>query len=296
MAFAGRSRSARSACSRKPWGSSNGPCCRKAITSAPVGKSSAPNACFPQRALGDRWAADWPYLRREVPHPWYVDRRWPQIGWLSRDEAHILYHSARQFQGQRALEIGSFTGWSTCYLALAGMEVDAVDPLLGRPEFADGVQASLQAAGVHEAVRLVPGRSPEAVEALGEGEGRRWSLLFIDADHEGDRPLRDAKVCARYAAENALVLFHDLVSPAVARGLDWLREAGWKTQVYQTMQIMGVAWRGRARPVHHHPDPAARWELPAHLRRHHVSLGPGPRENRTGPVGMGSPPHHDLAL
>jgi tetratricopeptide (TPR) repeat protein/glycosyltransferase involved in cell wall biosynthesis len=247
-----------------------------------------PDACFPAMQVGDRRATAWPYLRREVPHPWYVDRRWPAIGWLSRDEAHLLYQSALQFRGQRALEIGCFVGWSTCHLALAGMTVDAVDPLLSRPELAESVRVSLQAAGVLECVHLVAGASPQAVEEMAAREGRRWPLIFIDGDHEGDGPLRDAMVAARFAADDALVLFHDLASPVVARGLEYLRVHGWRTLVYQTMQIMGAAWRGRARPVDHHPDPKVAWTLPEHLRHFPVCNAPVPATaDRPAPLTSG---------
>lgn len=199
-------------------------------------------------------------------HNWYVDARWPDIGWLGRDEAHLLLHNARQFRGRPALEIGCFCGWSTCHLALAGVRLDAVDPLLARPEFLGTVRASLQAAGVLDRVNLVPGASPAAVEQLAAREGRRWSLLFINGDHGGTAPLADAQVCARFAAEEAMVVFHDLACPEVARGLAWLRGQGWQVLVYQTLQLMGVAWRGDVRPVAHQPDPGVPWSLPEHLR------------------------------
>jgi hypothetical protein len=75
----------------------------------------------------------------------------------------------------------------------------------------------------------------------------------------------------QYAAEDALILFHDLVSPGVAEAFDHLRQKGWRTLVYQTMQIMGAAWRGNVRPVEHVPDPGVLWLLPTFLRHHPVS-------------------------
>jgi hypothetical protein len=41
--------------------------------------------------------------------------------------------------------------------------------------------------------------------------------------------------------------------------------------IYQTMQVMGVAWRGNVRPVEHFPDPSVDWPEAAHLRRHPFS-------------------------
>jgi hypothetical protein len=85
----------------------------------------------------------------------------------------------------------------------------------------------------------------------------------------------DAIACEPLAAaDDAMIVFHDLTSPAVARGLDYLRDhkrGGWRTRVYQTMQIMGVAWRGAVEPPLHHPDPAVEWALPDHLRGYDLS-------------------------
>ena len=70
-----------------------------------------------------------------------------------------------------------------------------------------------------------------------------------------EHPLNDAKVCERYAEADALILFHDLASPDVAQGLNYLAGKGWNTMVYNTMQIMGVAWRGDVEPIAHIPEP-----------------------------------------
>jgi predicted O-methyltransferase YrrM len=233
-----------------------------------------PDACFPHLTAGDPRGHPWPYLRADVPHTWYVDRRFPTVGFLNRDEVHILYNAALRFRGKPALEIGCFLGWSACHLALAGMQVDAVDPWLARPEMRESVAASLMAAGVLDAVRLHAGASPDAVRQLA-AQGRRWPLLFIDGDHGAPAPLRDAMVCAEVAEPDALILLHDLAAPDVAQALDFLRGKGWQTLIYQTAQIMGAAWRGRARPIAHRTDPSIHWTLPAHLRGHPVA-GPPP--------------------
>jgi glycosyltransferase involved in cell wall biosynthesis/predicted O-methyltransferase YrrM len=234
-----------------------------------------PDAAFPNMEVGDPDTCPWEHLRRDVPHNWYVDRRQPIVGFLSRDEAHILYNTALQFQGKRALEIGCWLGWSACHLALAGVELDVVDPLLARSDFYQSVSDSLEAAGVRRAVNLVAGYSPQAVEALATQQRQwslsQWSLIFIDGDHEAPGPLQDAIVCERLAAPDALIVFHDLASPDVAQGLDYLRQRGWHTQVYQTMQIMGVAWRGNVQPIAHQPDPKVKWQLPQHLQNYTVS-------------------------
>ena len=220
---------------------------------------------FPNMIRGNPAAHPWPYLRRGSPHNWYVDKRAPTIGFVSRDEAHILFNTALRFEGKPALEIGCFMGFSTCHLLLGGVRLQVVDPLLRDRGVITSVANSLTSAGVMDACQLIPASSPAAVEQLVARDGRCWSLAFIDGDHEGDAPRRDAEVCERFLAPDALVLFHDLLSPDVAAGLAYFRERGWNTRIYLTGQIMGVAWRGSVAPIEHIPDPALPRDLPPHL-------------------------------
>jgi predicted O-methyltransferase YrrM len=229
------------------------------------------DALFPEMIVGDKEALTWPYFRRGIDHNWYADRRDPQIGFINKDEASILYANALLFSGRRGLEIGAWRGWSSCHLVAAGLaSLHVVEPRLGdeawRREFAAAVAG---AGGVDRAV-LVAGRSPDAVERLG-AEGARWSLAFIDGDHDGEAPTRDALASEPYLEATAMVLFHDLVSPHVAAALRALDAKGWRTMVYQTAQMMGVAWRGDIRPVRHVPDPKQQWSVPEHLSGFAVS-------------------------
>jgi predicted O-methyltransferase YrrM len=234
-----------------------------------------PDSHFPNMILTDPNTSNWPYLRREIPHNWYTDQRYPFIGFLSRDEAHILYNTALQFKGKKALEIGCWLGWSACHLALAGVALDVVDPLLERDDIRqsviDSIQGALNASGVQTTVELLPGYSPQRVEQFATQLNRKWSLIFIDGEHGGLGPLNDAIVCEKFAEEDAIILFHDLTAPDVAKGLDYLKQRGWHTIIYQTMQIMGAAWRGNVEPVKHQPDPNISWDLPAHLQGYDVS-------------------------
>jgi glycosyltransferase involved in cell wall biosynthesis/predicted O-methyltransferase YrrM len=230
-----------------------------------------PDYAFPEMVAGNPSTCAWPYLRRDIPHNWYVDRRQPTIGFLSRDEAHILYNTALKFEGKKGLEIGCWLGWSACHIALAGVELDVVDPVLGRPEIFESVSTSLERAGVLNTVNLVAGYSPQKVEELAVQLQRKWPFIFIDGNHEAPGPLEDAIICEQLAEEDAVIVFHDLTSPDVSQGLDYLKHKGWNTMIYQTMQIMGVAWRGEVEPVMHQPDPEVDWTLPEHLKQHAVS-------------------------
>jgi glycosyltransferase involved in cell wall biosynthesis/predicted O-methyltransferase YrrM len=219
---------------------------------------------FPHLVAGDALHHPWPHLRRDVPHTWYIDERHPTMGVLNRDEATLLHHLARRVSGGKVLEIGAWLGWSTCHLALAGVTVDVVDPAHDDPAFRTEVETALTQCGVMDRVRLHGGRSPETVEALATA-GRRWDLVFIDGDHVAPGPIRDALACVPFLSPDGAVVFHDLASPDVAEGLRALQGLGFRVLVYQTAQLMGVAWRGDFAPVIHHPDPAVAWQLPVHL-------------------------------
>jgi glycosyltransferase involved in cell wall biosynthesis/predicted O-methyltransferase YrrM len=223
-----------------------------------------PDKSFPNMRDGNTGECDWPYLRREIMHNWYVDRRHPGVGFLSRDEAALLYNAALSFTGQAALEIGSFMGWSTCHLALGGVYLDVVDPFIVNQYFRASIEGSLRAAGAHDRVNLVAGKSPEAVQALAR-DGKRWSLVFIDGDHEGDAPRKDAETVEPFATDDCVVLFHDVAAPAVANGLRYFKQCGWKIRIYRTMQVMAAAWRGQIEPPVHFPDTSISIPLPLHL-------------------------------
>lgn len=234
-----------------------------------------PDEGFPHMIIGDVNGCGWPHLRREIPHNWYSDRRNPHIGFASRDEAAILLNTAMDFAGKRCLEVGCWMGWSAAHLLLGGVELDIVDPVFQNPVNLQSIKASLSWAAKHASPQakafLHAGFSPAKVQEIAQSQSKKWSLAFIDGDHEGMGPFRDAEECEKHLEQNALVLFHDLASPAVAKGLDFFKDRGWNTIIYSTMQIMGAAWRGNVSPVAHQPDPRVRWEIPSHLSGYEVS-------------------------
>ena len=209
---------------------------------------------FPDLAEGDVADLQWPYLRKDAPHIWRRDlrgKRNPYIGVLSLDEATLLYNNALPFKGRRGLEIGCHYGWSTAHLVAAGLDLDVIDPALGQPDQMRDVWESLSRVGP---ARLWAGFSPSVVPAVRAFRPEPWSFAFIDGWHEDDGPRDDARAALPLMAENALVMFHDLVSPHVAAGLSVFADAGWSVGLYNTMQVMGVAWRGAAAPAPHVAD------------------------------------------
>jgi len=227
-----------------------------------------PDAAFPHMVEGDPQDCNWAYLRRGSPHRWSVDRRYPVIGFVSRDEAAILHSTALQCRGKRGLEIGCWQGWSACHIAAAGVHLDIIDPVLGNPLYRPTIEASFRRAGVIDNVVLHAAQSPAFIGPLAESNGEPWAFFFIDGDHEADAVLSDTIACVAHAADDCMILFHDLASPDVAKAPGWLKAHGWKTRVYHTSQIMAVAWRGDTEPPPHCPDPQlmALLGVPDHVR------------------------------
>jgi len=222
---------------------------------------------FPSLEGGDVADLQWPYLRKDAPHIWRRDlrsRRNPYIGVLSLDEATLLHNNALPFRGKRGLEIGCHYAWSTAHLLAAGLDLDVIDPALGHPDQMADVRASLTPIGD---ARLWAGFSPSVVPAVRAVRAEPWSFAFIDGYHEGDAPRDDAGAAIGLMADDALVMFHDLISPHVAAGLAVFADAGWSVGLYNTMQIMGVAWRGSARPAPHVADENMPGIFAEHLRR-----------------------------
>lgn len=228
-------------------------------------------SAFPHRVVGDKHAHPWVYLRREVPHVWCVDERNPLMGFLSVDESSVLHTLAQAIPDADALEIGCHRGWSTAHLAAGVKHLDVIDPILSDPLHMADVEASLENAGVRSRCSLHAGNSPAKLLELAAGRAMPWSVIFVDGDHEPDGPLWDAQTVANCAAKDAIIIFHDLASPVVTEGLAYLRALGWHCMVFQTMQIMGVAWRGNVKIPAHIPDPAVKWQLPDHLRTFKIS-------------------------
>jgi len=213
---------------------------------------------FPEMIERDPAPIMWPYLRKGVPHIWRTDsrsHRLPDTGAISVEEAELLYNNAMPFAGLRGLEVGCHFGWSTAHLAKAGLILDVIDPALQHDDQMLAVTDSVARAEPAHPARFWPGYSPGIIPAVRSSQEAPYSFVFIDGYHEGEAPRKDAEMVSTVCAETACVMFHDLTSPFVAAGLSAMAAAGWQTGWYNTMQIVGIAWRGDFRPVAHMADP-----------------------------------------
>lgn len=217
---------------------------------------------FPQAVASNPWAVKWPYLRKHVPHVWRSDQRntGPITGYASVEEAACLHAVAGLFPGQRGLEIGTHFGWTAAHLLAAGLQLDCVDPAFADSVHLQAVDSALTAvAKAHPGpgrYRLWPGASPAILdEVRHSGSGVPWSFVFIDGNHDGTAPAEDARAVMSHLSPDAVVIFHDMTSPYVAAGLAVFRAEGFHTRLYNTGQILGLAWRGGVTPPVHQADP-----------------------------------------
>ncbi len=102
---------------------------------------------------------------------------------ISPDQGAFLTLLARLMDARRALELGTFTGYSAICIArglarggsLVACELD--------PERADAARANFESAGVAERIEIRVGPAAETLVKLRGGEP--FDLAFIDADKTG---------------------------------------------------------------------------------------------------------------
>jgi len=212
---------------------------------------------FPYAQAKSPWSVKWPYLRKSAPHLWRSDLRGngPATGNASVEEAACLYTLARNFVGLRGIEIGTHFGWTAAHLLAAGLRLDCVDPSFSDPHRVSAVSDVLEKVPSRGDYRLWAGTSPEVLYEVRASDPALFSFAFIDGNHDGDGPENDARAIIPYLADDACVVFHDLTSPHVAAGLKVCVDAGFHAQLWNTQQILGIAWRGSVEIPKHISDP-----------------------------------------
>lgn len=141
-------------------------------------------------------------------------------GWLTRDEAGLLFDAAAGVpEGEAVVEIGSFAGKSTVALALGaragrGARVCAVDPHTGSAEtaavtgFLDTFElftANLRKHGADAGVETIREFSVAAAARF----GRPVAFLFIDGAHAYRSVRADYESWFPKVVDGGLVAFHD---------------------------------------------------------------------------------------
>ena len=133
-------------------------------------------------------------------------------GWLTEQQARVLYDAARAVAPAHVVEIGSHLGRSTIVLAASGARVTAVDPFpgdwrYGRADTEARLRSHLARAGVagHVDVRVATSRAAREVWDL------PVRLVYVDGKHDV-WSCRDDLRWSRFLQPGDLLLVHDAFS------------------------------------------------------------------------------------
>lgn len=143
-------------------------------------------------------------------------------GWLTREEAAILYELSRRKECSFIVEIGAYHGRSTTLLASSGNEVVTFDPMkeIFSAPIEDSVRIAL-AANLSYYSNAKWYRHGVSADVLSK---KRVDLLYIDGNHIYPAPLEDFNVVFPFLHKESYVCFHDYGShrPGVCRAVDEL--------------------------------------------------------------------------
>lgn len=135
-------------------------------------------------------------------------------GWLSIHEGQFLHKAALLVKKEKAeiVEIGSFQGKSTIYLAKTGQQVYAIDPHEGKLDYGTKIPSTLSAfrKHIHEFnvehyVSLIRKTSKASVKNWNE----KIKLLFIDCLHDEKNAGFDYQKWSQFLIDGGIVAMHD---------------------------------------------------------------------------------------
>jgi methyltransferase family protein len=181
---------------------------------------------------------------------------------------HLLKLAARVPEDQAIVELGSYRGKSTCYLATGarqgnGAHVYAVDAwseevsawrsavlsTLPSPVYADFREQVSKAGFNDQHITAVKTLSTMAGDHY---EGPKVGLLYIDGDHSMRAAMADLRAWRDHLADDAIVVYDDYAmtkNPGVKAAVEALRESGELADVQEVVSRIAVCRPGAARGI-----------------------------------------------
>jgi hypothetical protein len=128
-------------------------------------------------------------------------------GWLTEAEGKLL---ARYAEGQTVLEIGSFCGRSTIWMARVAEQVHCIDTFDGRgtPKPRDTYGDFQAALRRYEVAKKVTIHRCASIDALHDCP-RLFDFAFIDGSHDAGNVATDVQTVLRVLKPEGLIAFHD---------------------------------------------------------------------------------------
>ncbi|MBI2172702.1 MAG: class I SAM-dependent methyltransferase [Candidatus Aenigmarchaeota archaeon] len=166
--------------------------------------------------------------------------RYPDIpGWLADEEGELLYRLAMECKDGEIVEIGSWKGKSTVWLAEGsragrGLKIHAIDPHKGYDgkstlkEFKDNIAR----AGVGGMIIPVVKTSEEAAKGFSKPVG----LIFIDGSHEYNDVKKDFELWFPRLVDGGVMAFHDTLGYDGPRRL--VNELVYKSRSFRNVRLV----------------------------------------------------------
>lgn len=170
-----------------------------------------------------------------------------RCGMWTHDEAAILWNVSARVKLKRALDIGCHTGWTTTHMAVPGMSIAAIDPMIRVPEFHQRFIDNGAPSGVSFAT------SEQYFKSL--SPGAIFGLVVIDGDHTAPIPLEDAENALDHLGPDGVIMLHDGTGKPVRDAVRFLIGEGMHCRGYCTPHLVFCCWRGDFKPPNHVPDP-----------------------------------------
>ena len=181
-------------------------------------------------------------------------------GFITHDEAAILYHIAKRTPG-KWIDIGSRFGWSSAHIALSGSTVFAVDQDYKVPHLLERARANLRG-HIETCLRIVPvaKTSNEYFEDLMDTE--YFDGVMVDGNHDHPCPTEDASNAMDVITGKGVIVFHDFWGRPVQDAVNYLINEGMKCRVYNTPNGMAVCGDFPLEQFPDHvPDPTIDWNM-----------------------------------
>ncbi len=179
-------------------------------------------------------------------------------GWFDRVAAACFWSVVHEVRPRRVVEIGSYLGRSTVFLAeslrhagIQRSELHAIDPHTGDRQHLEQLgltslptldlfRVFLSASGNHDAVRIHVASSSEAVTVMEPG----LDMVFVDGWHEYDAVLADVRDFGKLLSPAGVMCVDDVVKLAEVdrASRQGMAAAGLTHYGF----VAGRAWAGRA--------------------------------------------------
>ena len=168
--------------------------------------------------------------------------RWQHenVGFWTRGEARLLQQIAAEFPGEW-LEIGAHTGWTATQLIKGGARVVSIDTMFNDRQFYRRFAENM---GVQLAAGQVMPWAGLSNDFFRCSILKDFSGVLIDGDHDEPNPENDARKALPRLKERGCIVLHDFRGPGPFAAGKFLFDQGLKMQVYPSVHMVAVFWRG----------------------------------------------------